>query len=184
MQNRKDNGASESSGQNVLNGLVNIIQKSLDRVSNLQAFVIAIGALIVVLILGLAMTPYLSNKLQTNSGIVYTALIIIFVLAILVIWNSFTAITPPKKHRKGRRQLMNREQEQYKILRKCMEQLTGPQFQEMINSLLKPETQDGLTVPLIKGSFLSDMQRWDKLDDVEAYLRNKFPEYFEELRNE
>jgi hypothetical protein len=178
MQNKKDN--KEPDKLNVLSGLVNIILKSLDKVNNLQAFVIAVGTLIILLILGLSMTPYLSDKLQTNSGIVYAALIIIFILAILVIWFSFATIDDPKKYQVGEEKSMDKGQEQYHLLRNCMDQLTEPQLREMINYLLTPKMQDGLTVPIIKGSFLNDMRRWGQLDKVETYLRNNFPKYFME----
>lgn len=73
--------------------------------------------------------------------------------------------------------------EQYQVLRKWLEGLNPIQFREMIIALLSPTEQDELSQPLTtltKGAFLNDMNRWGKLDSVEEYLREKFPNRFSE----
>lgn len=68
--------------------------------------------------------------------------------------------------------------ERFQLLRKSMEVLTLVQFHDMISALLTPAEQDDLSQPLTKGSFLNDMNRWGRLDKVEQYLRQKFPDHF------
>jgi len=70
--------------------------------------------------------------------------------------------------------------EQFQALRKRLEVLNPVQFQELISALLTPAEQDELSQPVAKGSFLNDMHRWGKLDSVEQYLRQKFPDRFPE----
>jgi hypothetical protein len=183
MQGKKKDDIPDNNG--VLGGLIAVIRKSLDQVNPLQAFTIAMGALIVLLVLGLAMAPYLSKNLQISSGIIYLALAIIFILTSLVIAVTFNNGGHKKRPFPGEKDMnLEQNQEQYRLLRECMKLLTEPQFREMINYLLKPERQEDLTTPIIKGSFLSDMQRWGKLGEVEIYLRSNFHEFFKELRHE
>ncbi len=70
--------------------------------------------------------------------------------------------------------------EKVRVLRRWLEVLTPVQFRELIAVVLKPSEQDDLSQPVTKGSFLNDMHRWGKLDSVEQYLRQKFPDRFEE----
>jgi hypothetical protein len=179
---KKDDTPESSTTQGILEQLVGVVQKSLSRANPLQAFVIAMGALIVILVLGLAFaTPYLSNRLQIDSNIAYTALTIIFFLAVISILA--TLIASDGEHGQllgGKSMGQEQGQEKYRFLRKCLDDLNEIQFQEMVNNLLDPKRQDELSQPHTKSSFLSDMQRWGHLYEVEVYLRNKLPKHFEE----
>ena len=67
----------------------------------------------------------------------------------------------------------NMSKKRLQVLRKRLEVLNDVQFQEMIIALLTPVEQDELTKPVTEGSFLNDMDRWGRLDEVEQYLNQK-----------
>lgn len=67
-------------------------------------------------------------------------------------------------------------QDKYRVLRKKLDVLNPVQFQAMIADLLDPTEQDDLSPPVTKSSFLNDMDRWGKLDEVKGYMQRKFSE--------
>ncbi len=75
---------------------------------------------------------------------------------------------------KGERGMNYYSRKYFRVLRECLDGLTEIQFLEMIHALLSPWDQDDLTRPVTKGSFLSDMERWKRLSDVEQYLAQNF----------
>jgi hypothetical protein len=85
-----------------------------------------------------------------------------------------------KFHVEGGEGMSADAQERFRILRGWLTHLTAIQFQDMVADLLSPKRQDDLNRPITKGSFLNDMHRWGKLDDVYEYLSREFPERFPE----
>lgn len=70
-------------------------------------------------------------------------------------------------------------QDEYRVLRRFLDNLNDTQFQNMRKDLLNPKEQDDLIKSITKSSFLSDMQRWNRLHEVRSYLQENFPASFE-----
>ena len=71
--------------------------------------------------------------------------------------------------------------ERFERLREKLDRLNDVEFREMIVELLLPEEQTRLTAPVMnisRGTFLSDMEFWGRLDQVEQYLHKHFSERF------
>jgi len=74
-----------------------------------------------------------------------------------------------------------RREELIERLRGELDKLNDVEFREMIIALLSPDEQTRLTAPVMsisRGMFLSDMEFWGRLDQVEQYLHQHFSERF------
>ncbi|NUM49027.1 MAG: hypothetical protein HUU38_30350, partial [Anaerolineales bacterium] len=52
------------------------------------------------------------------------------------------------------------------------------QFQNLLNNLLSPAEQDSITSPISRESFINDMRLFGKLDSVEKFLLQTYPDLF------
>lgn len=56
--------------------------------------------------------------------------------------------------------------------------LDDDQFKGLINSLLTPIEQDSITAPVTRESLLNDMRLLGKLDSIEKFLAETYPDLF------
>lgn len=64
-------------------------------------------------------------------------------------------------------------------LRGWLEMLNQAEFEALVGTLLTPSEQDALTPQVARDSFLNDMRLWGRLEDIEQYLTQRFPERFQ-----
>jgi hypothetical protein len=149
--------------------LLSIVQKLSDPI---LLFVIAICliALLAAIIGGESLVIELRIFLAFLAVVGIAAVIVLKFLP-----RSTKAVKPS-----GGAEMSSDSLEKVQVLRRWAEVLTDVQFRELIVAMLTPSEQDELSQPVTKGSFLGDMHRWGKLDSVEQYLRQKFPDRFPE----
>jgi hypothetical protein len=81
-------------------------------------------------------------------------------------------------HSTAKRGKKHMSQDKFRVLQELLGILNEKQFNKMIVTLLSPSVQDDLTQPRDKSSFLNDMHRWGRLEEVEDYMRAEFPDQF------
>ncbi|MCP4106268.1 MAG: hypothetical protein GY749_12130 [Desulfobacteraceae bacterium] len=69
---------------------------------------------------------------------------------------------------------------QYEKLSHWLDQLIGLEFQTLTNEFLPVDERNVLSQPLNRGNFIDNIQAWNKSDELEVYLKNKYPDRFEE----
>jgi len=71
---------------------------------------------------------------------------------------------------------------QFEQLREILDRLADTEFRDMMNSLLMPQELNRLPLPMDtidRGDFLGQMKVFGRLDEVEMYLQQKYPERFD-----
>lgn len=146
--------------------LLKVLLSTVQRLSEpIPLFVIAI-AIIVLLAAAIG-----GSGLIVEVRILFGALAVLGVVGILV-----SQVLSSSTFLKRGEQMKLFPRERFRTLRECLGLLTDVQFRGMITTLLKPREQDDLSLPVTKDSFLSNMERWERLEEVEAYLRQNFPQ--------
>ena len=150
--------------------LLQILRNITDRLSEIPLLVVAIGILILVA------AAIGGTNLVIEVRIFLGVLAFLGVIAILTL--RYMSIKNNKTSKLGSKgdEYMSDEQYQFQSLLKKLETLNKLQFEEVVVALLSPQEQNYLSQPLTRASFLNDMRRWGKLDEVEYYLYQKFPE--------
>jgi len=171
-------------------------------------FVIGIGILVVILVLGVySIAPDIPTPMYVALGVMGILALAALVVGVigLVIQARLSKITsepqqgspsdvpsvvqspteqPPVSRRKRPRVDLtgeNNSMNKFDKLRGWLDKLLDNEFRDMVRSLLSPAEQTRLPLPVTtidRGSFLGAMQRLKRLGEVERYLCEKYPDRF------
>mgnify|MGYP001429694977 CR=1 FL=1 len=189
-ENGIDNSGEKKPSNNQFNPLVDLLILLAKGLRNQTfIFVLAMGTLIIL--------AYWFSKEFGSFAPLYFIVGSIVALAILALWverifqrrvsngqsqasDSISSNTPKNK-KKSSITARKASMSQFDKLRDWLDNLVDTEFRDMMNSLLTTQEITRLPHPLHaidRGSFLGQMKVYNRLNEVEKYLIQKYPERF------
>ena len=151
-------------------------------------FVLAMGALIILAFL-------ISQKIGSFVPM-YVIVASLIVLTFMALWaesvsknkpsdvklqDTPKSLSSPNRKTQYPRNIGKMTMSQFDKLRDWLDKLVDIEFRDMMNSLLTAQEITRLPRPLDvidRGAFLGQMKFYDRLDEIEKYLHQKYPERF------
>lgn len=189
-ENGIDNSSKEKPSTDQFNPLVDLLILLAKGLRNQTfIFVLAMGTLIIL--------AYLFSKELGSFAPLYVIVGSIVALAVIALWvervfqkrvssgqshaSDFITSNTPNNKKKSSITARKTSMSQFDKLRDWLDNLVDNEFRDMMNSILTSQEITRLPRPLDvidRGSFLGQMKMYERLDEVEKYLRQKYPERF------